>query len=142
MENRTRPLRSLTRAIGGAALGAASGAARRAGTSGGAQLTIQQQYDNAYSQCMYSKGNQVPGFKPAVVYAPPAAPPPAGASAYDRGLVLDTQIELVRLRLLAGSADGNYGPKTSAAISEYERRNNLLVDGAPSAALLAHMRAH
>jgi peptidoglycan hydrolase-like protein with peptidoglycan-binding domain len=136
----------------GAGIGAASGALLGtgvgAGTSGGTQLTIQQQYDNAYSQCMYSKGNQVPGFQPAVVYAPPppppSAPPPAptGASAYDRGLVLDTQIELVRLRLLAGSADGNYGPKTSAAISEYERRNNLLVDGAPSAALLAHMRAH
>jgi len=56
--------------------------------------------------------------------------------------VLDTQIELVRLKLLSGAADGSYGPRTSAAISEYERRNNLLVDGTPSGALLAHMRAH
>jgi peptidoglycan hydrolase-like protein with peptidoglycan-binding domain len=137
----------------GAGIGAASGALLGtgvgAGTSGGAQLTIQQQYDNAYSQCMYSKGNQVPGFQPAVVYAPPPpppppAPPPAAAqpSAHDRTLVRDTQSELVRLGLLAGPADGSYGPKTSAAISEYERRNNLLVDGTPSAALLAHMRAH
>jgi hypothetical protein len=123
-----------------------------AGTSGGTQLPIQQQYDNAYSQCMYSKGNQVPGFQPANVYPPPAPPsaaappppPPAAAqpSAYDSGLVLDTQVELKRLGLLAGAADGNYGPKTSAAISEYERRNNLLVDGTPSTALLTHMRAH
>jgi peptidoglycan hydrolase-like protein with peptidoglycan-binding domain len=136
----------------GAGIGAASGAVLGtgvgAGTSGGTQLTIQQQYDNAYSQCMYSKGNQVPGFQPATVYAPPPPPPPqapapaAQPSAYDRGLVLDTQIELKRLGLLAGPADGNYGPKTSAAISEYERRNNLLVDGTPSTALLAHMRAH
>jgi uncharacterized protein YcfJ len=138
----------------GAGIGAASGALLGtgvgAGTSGGAQLTIQQQYDNAYSQCMYAKGNQVRGFAPAVVYAPPPPPPPppppapvaARASGYDRVLVRDTQSELVRLGLLSGPADGSYGPKTSAAISEYERRNNLLVDGAPSAALLAHLRVH
>jgi peptidoglycan hydrolase-like protein with peptidoglycan-binding domain len=139
----------------GAGIGAASGALLGtgvgAGTSGGTQLTIQQQYDNAYSQCMYSKGNQVPGFQPAAVYAPPPPPPPAPPpappaaahpSAYDRGLVRDTQSELVRLGLLTGPADGSYGPRTGAAISEYERRNNLLVDGTPSAALLAHMRAH
>jgi peptidoglycan hydrolase-like protein with peptidoglycan-binding domain len=137
----------------GAGIGAASGALLGtgvgAGTSGGAQLTIQQQYDNAYSQCMYSKGNQVPGFQPAVVYAPPPPPPPsappppvAPVAAHERTLVRDTQSELVRLGLLTGPADGSYGPKTSAAISEYERRNNLLVDGTPSAALLAHMRAH
>src|SRR5260221_199424 len=78
-----------------------------AGTSSGTQLTIQQQYDNAYSQCMYSKGNQVPGFQPAVVYAPPPPPPPpapvaAHPSAYDRGLVRDVQSELLRLGLLIG----------------------------------------
>jgi peptidoglycan hydrolase-like protein with peptidoglycan-binding domain len=135
----------------GAGIGAASGALLGtgvgAGASGNTQLPIQQQYDNAYSQCMYSKGNQVPGFQHAAVYAPPPpppAPPPAAAhpSAHDRTLVRDTQVELVRLNLLAGPPDGSYGPKTSAAISEYEQRNNLLVDGTPSAALLAHMRAH
>ena len=144
----------------GAGIGAASGALLGtgvgAGASGNTQLPIQQQYDNAYSQCMYSKGNQVPGFQPAVVHAPPPPPPPssgaapppapvrasARASTYDRGLVLDTQIELVRLGLLTGPTDGSYGPKTSAAINEYERNNNLLIDGTPSAALLAHMRAH
>lgn len=140
----------------GAGIGAASGAVLGtgvgAGTSGGTQLPIQQQYDNAYSQCMYSKGNQVPGFQAPAVYAPPPPPaqpaPPAPAPArssaagYDRGLVRDTQSELQRLGLLSGPADGSYGPKTSAAISEYERRNNLLVDGTPSPQLLAHMRAH
>jgi uncharacterized protein YcfJ len=52
----------------GAAIGAASGVG--AGTLYGAnastqaQWSIQQQYDNAYAQCMYSKGDQVPGFVP------------------------------------------------------------------------------
>lgn len=52
----------------GAAIGAASGAVVGTGygaaTSSGTQHTVQQQYDIAYSQCMYSKGNQVPGFAP------------------------------------------------------------------------------
>ena len=59
----------------GAAIGAGSGAI--AGTAVGAdasaqtQAMAQQQYDNAYGQCMYSRGNQVPGYQ-----APAAAPPP------------------------------------------------------------------
>ena len=57
----------------GAAIGAASGAV--AGTAVGAgpaqyaQMSLQQRYDAAYSQCMYARGNQVPGY-----YPPP--PPP------------------------------------------------------------------
>lgn len=68
----------------GAGIGAASGAGL--GTVYGAsqsqysQMGIQQQYNVAYQQCMYSKGNQVPGYAPvygAPVYAaPPGAPPP------------------------------------------------------------------
>ncbi|MBS0644057.1 MAG: glycine zipper family protein [Acetobacteraceae bacterium] len=59
----------------GAAIGAASGAV--GGTALGgvrvnqAQMTIQQQYDLAYSQCMYSRGNQVPGFTPVPGYMVP-----------------------------------------------------------------------
>jgi hypothetical protein len=59
----------------GAAIGAGSGAV--VGTGIGASrsydqnMTIQQRYDVAYQQCMYSKGNQVPGY-----YAPPPPPPP------------------------------------------------------------------
>ncbi len=62
----------------GAAIGAASGAGLGAGigaqSSSNAQYSIQQQYDNAYAQCMYAKGNQVPGYGP-----PPGGPPPYGA---------------------------------------------------------------
>jgi uncharacterized protein YcfJ len=67
----------------GAAIGAASGAAL--GTAGGmsysadANIPIQQRYDNAYAQCMYSRGNQVPGYYQAASPPPPPrrmAPPP------------------------------------------------------------------
>ena len=52
----------------GAGIGAASGALGGAGigaySSDHANMTIQQRYDVAFSQCMYSRGNQVPGFVP------------------------------------------------------------------------------
>jgi uncharacterized protein YcfJ len=81
----------------GAAIGAAGGAV--AGTAVGAngsarsEYGIQRQYDNAYSQCMYSRGNQVPGAytpppqsygpppsyqQPPQSYGPPPPPPPQG----------------------------------------------------------------
>jgi len=97
----------------GAGIGAAGGGV--VGTAVGAdgsqrtQSSIQQQYDNAYAQCMYAKGNQVappmvrvmpppmvvypappvvyvpppPVYypPPPVVYAPPPPPPPPGGYA-------------------------------------------------------------
>lgn len=75
------------RAVGSAAVGAVLGAALGAavgnhqgagiGAAGGAivgtsaagpgtsysQGTIQYQYNNAYLQCMYARGNQVPGYR-------------------------------------------------------------------------------
>jgi hypothetical protein len=86
-----------TAAIGtvlGAGLGAAAGGGQGAAIGAGAgalggtvvgsnqaergTMTAQQFYDNAYSQCMYSRGNQVPGFAPAApsAAAPPPPPPP------------------------------------------------------------------
>jgi uncharacterized protein YcfJ len=78
----------------GAASGGILGTAVGAGNSQRDQRSIQQQYDNAYAQCMYAKGNQVvpPAVpvvvQPTVVYPAPAviytqppavyAPPPAG----------------------------------------------------------------
>ena len=60
----------------GAAAGALGGTAIGAGGTSNAQLGIQQQFDIAYTQCMYAKGNQVPGYAAsASSYAPP--PPPA-----------------------------------------------------------------
>jgi uncharacterized protein YcfJ len=65
----------------GAAIGAASGAvvgsAAGASRAGYAQMSVQQQYDLAYAECMSAHGNRVPGFGP-----PPRGPyggPPPGA---------------------------------------------------------------
>jgi hypothetical protein len=46
---------------------------------------VQRRYDNAYMQCMYSYGNQVPGYRPVqprpVVAVPPPPPPPVAQAA-------------------------------------------------------------
>ncbi|HWQ94697.1 MAG TPA: hypothetical protein VN418_04245 [Gammaproteobacteria bacterium] len=84
----------LTGAVAGAALGAASGAllghghgqtesmagaGMIVGSAAGANAanlstrTLQRRYDIAYQQCMYAKGNQIPGYAPQP-YTPP--PPP------------------------------------------------------------------
>src|SRR6202022_355803 len=57
----------------GAASGAAFGTVVGAGGAGYAQMSLQQQYDVVYGQCMAAQGNQVPGFSP-----PPGTPPYAG----------------------------------------------------------------
>lgn len=44
----------------GAGVGLLAGGLIGAGTSGNSQYTTQQRYDNAYVQCMYAKGDQVP----------------------------------------------------------------------------------
>ena len=77
----------------GAAIGAASGvvggAAVASGPAYGAGYQLQRRYDNAYMQCMFAKGNQIPGYArpsgrpvplPPPGYAPgPPVPPPPGA---------------------------------------------------------------
>jgi hypothetical protein len=54
----------------GAAGGAVAGTALGASQAGFAQMSLQQQFDVMYGQCMYAHGNLVPGF------SPPAGPPP------------------------------------------------------------------
>jgi len=123
----------------GAAIGAATGAT--GGTAIGAtnnandQAMIQQQYDNAYAQCMYAKGEQIPGYAPVASEAPP--PPVASADP----LVRSTQSELIRLGYLHDTADGFMGPKTRAAISGFQQTHALAVTGAASPALLAQLQS-
>jgi hypothetical protein len=127
----------------GAAIGAASGATVGTGYGAGNGMSdqgiIQQQYDNAYSQCMYAKGDQVPGFAP---YA--AGMPMLGAgvpAAVADPMVRSTQSELIRLGYLHGSADGFMGPRTHSAIAGYEQSHGLPVDGSPSPSLLARLQS-
>jgi hypothetical protein len=80
----------------GAAWGAGTGAmfgSAGAGNAGAASsYTLQQQYNAAYMQCMYTHGNQVPGrvvqrrYSTTVPgYAPRVYPVPADATAAPRG---------------------------------------------------------
>lgn len=61
----------------GALLGATAGSANGYSDAGGAQ----QRYDNAYAQCMYAKGNQIPvagqrrHYRRRHAYYPPPPPP-------------------------------------------------------------------
>jgi hypothetical protein len=126
----------------GAAIGAGSGAIAGTGVGMGGssneQYGIQQQYDNAFAQCMYAKGNMVPGYGPMMVNAPPPPPPPPG---YNGGLTAAVQQQLIRLGYLHGVADGVSGQQTSAAISQFESVSGLPVDGVPSPQLLARLQA-
>ena len=58
----------------GAAVGAIAGSAMGANSSAYAQGPIQYQYDNAYVQCMYAKGNLIPGMPIGPARMPPAGP--------------------------------------------------------------------
>src|SRR5258707_1642897 len=59
----------------GAVTGGAIGGTIGADQSERAGFSLQRRYDIAVAQCMYSKGNQVPGFER---YAAPPPPPPDG----------------------------------------------------------------
>jgi hypothetical protein len=66
-------------AIGGAT-GLLGGTAMGSNAGASSEYQLQRRYDIAYQQCMYAKGNQIPGAAPRQrrAYAPP--PPPPGRS--------------------------------------------------------------
>jgi hypothetical protein len=117
----------------GAASGALGGTAIGASTSSDAQYTIQQQYDNAFAQCMYTRGNSVPGMG-GPVYGQGGPPPYIG-------LTRPVQVQLIRLGYMPPPADGNLGPQTSDAIARFESASGMPVDGVPSPGLLATLQA-
>jgi hypothetical protein len=75
-----------------ASAGAGAGIGALAGLIGGTLMAtgpayasgsaVQTQYDNAYMQCMYAKGNQIPGAvqRRRRAYSAPPPPPPPGSS--------------------------------------------------------------
>ena len=67
----------------GAAIGAGSGlllgSAAASSQAQWAGETLQRRYDNAYLQCMYANGNQIPLPQGAFAAHPPLPAPPAGA---------------------------------------------------------------
>jgi len=91
----------LTGAAAGAAVGAATGALMNHGHEGATEsmagaglivgsaagasaanastMTLQRRYDIAYEQCMYAKGNLIPGYPAPRYSAPPPPPPPPPA---------------------------------------------------------------
>jgi peptidoglycan hydrolase-like protein with peptidoglycan-binding domain len=102
-----------------------------ASSAAGDQAGIQQQYDISFSQCMYSRGELVPGYAP-VVASGGAAPDPT---------VRASQVELNRLGYLHDAADGYAGSHTRAAISSFQQSNGLPVDGVASSRLLARLQS-
>ncbi|HET9018674.1 MAG TPA: peptidoglycan-binding domain-containing protein, partial [Acetobacteraceae bacterium] len=142
-------------ALGGAALGAAGGAiggnagagtaigalaGLALGTAGGAmtseqqRATTQRQFDTAYAQCMYARGNDVPGFPPHVQAATTLSP-------NDPALVRSVQSELIRLRYLSPPADGVAGPQTISAITRFQQVSGMQPSGLATPALLARLQA-
>jgi hypothetical protein len=65
----TTVLSTLLGAEVGAGFGLATGAAASSGQTRHFSYDLQRRYDIAYQQCMYSRGNQLPGYS----YAPPPA---------------------------------------------------------------------
>jgi hypothetical protein len=68
-------------AIGGGA-GLLGGAAMGSNAGASSEYQLQRRYDIAYQQCMYAKGNQIPGATPRQqrAYTPPPPPPPSRTS--------------------------------------------------------------
>lgn len=64
-----------TGAIVGSGMGLMGGSAAGAGSGAASSWAIQRRYDIAYEQCMYAKGNQLPGY-PTTYSAMPFGPPP------------------------------------------------------------------
>ena len=132
---------ALGAAAGNAGVGAAAGAGvgLLGGTAVGASRgdayggSVQRRYDMSYTQCMYAKGNQVPGARgsrvqqqPAYSPAPPPPPPPPPAElriAHDPAATAGTAATAPHpLATPARRARANPLPRRRAAAARYGRR--------------------
>jgi hypothetical protein len=65
----------------GAGAGLLTGTAVASSPAYASEWQLQRRYDIAYQQCMYAKGNQIPGVvRRTRAYAPPPPPPPGAGS--------------------------------------------------------------
>lgn len=78
------------------------------------------------------------GAQPAA--ATPAAPTPEKPRVIDRTAIMEIQKLLTGLKLYGGTADGAMGPRTAAAIKEFQAMSGMTVDGKPSVELLENLR--
>ena len=131
--------------------GAIAGTAVAANQTAGAQMSIQDQYNNAYVQCMYARGNQVPGAaaQPTAemqVAPPPPPPPPAAPQAagnvpprFVPMSLAQAQSRLNELGYPVGKPDGMMGRKTHEALRNFQAAHGLPqtgeLDSATAAAL-------
>jgi len=87
-----------------------------------------------------------PYYPPYAAYPGPAAysgtVTPTATNAVGLASVKEIQADLQRRGFDVGPADGRLGPKTKAAIREYEQQAGLPVDGLPSRSLREHMQSH
>ncbi|MGE0153936.1 MAG: peptidoglycan-binding protein [Reyranellaceae bacterium] len=67
-------------------------------------------------------------------------PAPARPRVVDRAAIVEMQTLLAALKIYAGSADGAMGPRTAAAIREFQTMAGMTVDGKPSIELLESLR--
>ena len=120
-------------AAGGAILGAVTpvgplGGALIGGAVGGATGAL-------------TSPSQVDLGKP--VWRGEAEPGPASSSApLPSDMVSEIQADLQQRGYNVGAVDGRLGPRTEAAIREYQQQHGLPVDGRPSASLLDYMQSH
>lgn len=123
------------RAVSGAGLGAAAGAAIGAATGFGAgegaavgaaggALTgvLTDSEDVNFGKPAWKRGND------------------SGNGGTANNTVARIQYELSKRGFYTGSIDGVAGSKTRSAIRDYQRENDLVVDGEPTPALLAYMQ--
>ena len=109
-----------------------------------------------YGGYPYGYAPYYPPYYASYPYYPPYPPyppyPAAGSStvtpspqsatgAVDPTTVRAIQTELQRGGYDVGAVDGRLGPRTRAAIRQYEQKNGLPVDGSPTRALLDHLRS-
>lgn len=90
---------------------------------------------------LQSGSHPAPFFRnPAPAKSALARPNPPSAVAAARpttDIIADIQLELTRRGLYEGPVDGSYGPKTDAAVREFEHRANLKAGTEPTEAMLA-----